>query len=90
MALSHFIMLICELLNNDPDIVPEEAPFIVLDSKYALCMAKNGKENKHTRHIESRMHSVRNGENSRCKRLFGVREVCNWQTLLPRILVSLI
>ena len=32
-ALVHFRMLIHELLNKDPDIFPEEAPLIVLDSK---------------------------------------------------------
>ena len=31
MALSYFMMLIHELLNKDPDIVPEEAPVIILD-----------------------------------------------------------
>ena len=46
-------------------MVPEEAPLIVLDSKYAMCMAKNGKDTKKTRHIERRMHFVRNGE--KCK-----------------------
>ena len=62
MALAHFRMLIHELLNEDPHIVPEEAPLIVLDSKSAMCMAKNGKDTKHTRHIARRMHFVRNGE----------------------------
>ena len=42
MALAHFRMLIHELLKNDTDIVPEEDILIVLDSKYAMCMAKNG------------------------------------------------
>ena len=56
MALAHFRMLIHELLNKDPDTVPEEAPQIVLDSKSAVCMVKNGKDTKHTRHISSRMH----------------------------------
>ena len=28
-----------------------------------MCMAKNGKDTKHTRHIVRRMHFVRNGEN---------------------------
>ena len=42
MALAHFRMFIHELLNKDPDIVPEEAPLILFDSKYAMCMAKNG------------------------------------------------
>ena len=51
MALAHFRMLIHELLNKYPDIVPEEAPLIVLDGKSAMCMAKNGKDTKHTRHI---------------------------------------
>ena len=43
MALAHFRMLIHELLNKYPDMVPEEAPLIVLDSKSDLCMANNGK-----------------------------------------------
>ena len=34
MALAHFKMLIHELLNKDPDIVPEESPLNVLYSKY--------------------------------------------------------
>ena len=62
MALEHFRMLIHEQLNEDPDIVPEESSLIVLDSKSAMCMAKNGKYNKYTRHIERRIHFVRNGE----------------------------
>ena len=62
MALSHFRMLIHEFLNKNPDTVPEKAPLIVLDSKSAMCMAKNGKDIKHTRHISRRMHFVRNGE----------------------------
>ena len=56
MALAHFRMLIRKLLNKDPDIVPEETPMIVLDSKSAMCMANNGKDTKHTRHIARRMH----------------------------------
>ena len=55
MALAHFRMLFPELLNEDPDMVPKEAPLIVLDSKSAMCMAKNGKDTKHTRHIARRM-----------------------------------
>ena len=62
MALAHFRMLVHELLNEDPDMVPKEAHLIVLDSKSAMCMAKNGKDNKHTIHIERRIHCVRNGE----------------------------
>ena len=44
MSLAHFRMLINELLNKDPDIVPEEAPLIVLDSKSDMCMANNCKD----------------------------------------------
>ena len=65
MALAHFRMSINELLNKDPDIVPEKAPLIVLDSKCAICMAKNDKDNKHTRQIERRIHFLSNGE--KCK-----------------------
>ena len=28
-------------------MVPKEAPLIVLDRKYAMCMANNGKDTKH-------------------------------------------
>ena len=65
MTLAHFRMLIHELLNKDLDIVPEEAPLIVLDSKYDTCMDNNGKDTKHTRHIARIIHFVRNGE--KCK-----------------------
>ena len=65
MALAHFRMIVAELLNEDPDIVPKEDTLIVLDSKSAMCMAKNGRDTKHTRHIARIMHLVRNGE--KCK-----------------------
>ena len=53
------------MLNKDPDIVPEEDPLIVLDSKYDICIANNGKNTKHTRQIARIMHIVRNGK--KCK-----------------------
>ena len=65
MALEHFRMFLHEFLNKDPDIVTEEAPLIVLDSKSAMCMAKNFNYTKHTRHIASRIHFVMNVE--KCK-----------------------
>ena len=65
MALAYFRMLIHEFLNEDTDMVPEEAPLIVLDSKSAMCMAKNCKDTTHTRHIARRIHFVSNGE--KCK-----------------------
>ena len=46
-------------------MVPEEDTLMVLDSKSAMCMANNGKDTKHTRHIARIMHFVRNGE--KCK-----------------------
>ena len=54
-------MLIHEFLDEDTDRVKKEAPLIVLDSKSAMCMAKNGKDTKHTGNIARRMHFVRNG-----------------------------
>ena len=65
MALAYFRMLVHEFLNEDPYMVTKEAPFVFLDSKSAMCMDKNGKDGKHTRHIARRMHFVRNGE--KCK-----------------------
>ena len=62
MALETFRMLIHELLNKDPYIVPEEAPLIVLDSKSDICMDSNGKDTRRTRHIERMIHFVWNGE----------------------------
>ena len=61
-ALGNFRMLIHELLNKDPDIVPDEPPLIFLDSESDMCMANNSKDTKHTRHIARRTHFVRNGE----------------------------
>ena len=52
-------------MNEDPDMVPKEAPVIVSDRKSAMFMAKNGRDTKHTGHISRRMHFVRNGE--KCK-----------------------
>ena len=46
-------------------MVPKEAPLIVLDSKSAMCMAKHGKDTKHTRQISRIMYFVRNRE--KCK-----------------------
>ena len=61
MALAHFRMLVHELLNEYPDMVPKEDHLIVLVSKSAMCMANNVRDTKHNRHIARRMHFVRNG-----------------------------
>ena len=42
---------------------------IVLDSKSAVCMAKNGEYTNHTRKISRRVHLVRNGENFKMHRI---------------------
>ena len=78
-------MLIHELLNKDPYKVPEEDPLIVLDSKSSMCIANNGKDTKHTRHISRRIYFVRNGENARCTKSIGVKEVYSWLTLVLRM-----
>ena len=65
MTLSRSRMLIQYLLNKDPDVVPEEDPIIILDSKSAVCMSNTDNKTKHTRHISRRVHFVSNGEN--CK-----------------------
>ena len=46
-------------------MVPKESPLIVLDIKSDMCMERNGKDTKYTRHIARRMHLVRNVE--KCK-----------------------
>ena len=43
MAIEHFRMINNELLNKDPDVVPEQAPLITLYTKYDVCMDKNVK-----------------------------------------------
>ena len=62
MSLAYFRVLIHEFLNRDPDLVPEEAPLIILDSNSAVCMAKNDRDTEHIRNIPRRMHLVRNSE----------------------------
>ena len=56
-------------MNNDPDIVTEEAPLIILDSKSSMCVANKGKDTKQIRHISRRMHFVRNGEKCKIRKI---------------------
>ena len=65
MDLAHLRMLIHKYIKKDQEIVPEKAPLIVLDSKSAMCMTKNSRDTKHTRHIARRMNFERNVE--KCK-----------------------
>ena len=69
MALAHFRMFIHEFLNKDSDIVPERAPLMIFDNKSPVCMAKNGKDTKHTRHISRRIDFVRNDEKCRIHKI---------------------
>ena len=62
MSLAHYRMLIHELINKDPDIVPEEVPLIILYSRSTVSVYNNGKDTKHKRHISRRINLVRNGE----------------------------
>ena len=43
-------------------MVLKQTPIIILDRKSAICMAKNGNDTKHTRHIFIIMQFVRNYE----------------------------
>ena len=56
-------------MNKDTDIVPDETPLIIWDNKSSMCMAKNCKDTKHTRHITRRMHFVRNGEKLKMQKI---------------------
>ena len=69
MDLSHFRILIHELLNKDPEIVLEESPLIMLDRKSDVLMANNGKDTKHIRHIDRRVNFVRNIEKCKMHRI---------------------
>ena len=58
MALANFVILNNELMDKDLDVVPKHAPLIILDIELAVCIDKNGKDTKQTRHISRRMHFV--------------------------------
>ena len=74
-------------MNKDPDIVTEETPLVVLDSKSAMFMANNGKVTKHTRHIARILNFVRNKEKFKMHKI----DWCEGGLqLLPRMLVSII
>ena len=62
MYLAHSRMIYNEFMNKDPYVVPEQAYFIILDIKSAVCMSNNGKDTKHTRQISRIMHFVINDE----------------------------
>ena len=78
------------MLKKDLDIVLEEAPLIILNSKSAVCMANNDKDNKHTSSIYIIVHFLRNGEKCKIHKIDWWREVFNLQTLLLIMLVRMI
>ena len=61
-SLAHFRISNNDLIRKHIYVVPEHAPLIILDTKSAVCMTKNGKETKQTRHISRRIHFVIKGE----------------------------
>ena len=69
MVLANFRMFIHKLLNKDPDIVPYSSSLIILDSKSAVCMSNNVKDNKHTRHVARRVNFVINSKNCKMHRI---------------------
>ena len=64
------MVLIHELLNKYPDIVPDGAPLFLLVIKSDMFMNKNGKYTKHTRHIARRMNFVRNCEKYKMNKIY--------------------
>ena len=62
MDIENLMILNNEFMRKNPGVVPEQGPFIILDSKSEVCMENNGKDTKHTRHIYRIMHFVINGE----------------------------
>ena len=55
-------MLNNEQMNKDIYVVTGQLPLIILDSKPAVFMSKNGKDTNHTRHISRSMYPIKNGE----------------------------
>ena len=72
------------MLKKDPDIVPEEARLVFLESKSAMCMANNGKDTKHNRHIARIMHFVRNREKCKMHKIYW----CERGIQLPEIVTK--
>ena len=62
MNLAHFRISIHELLNKYLDKVTGGYFLIILDSKSAVCMAKNGDDTNYTRHVTIGINFVRNSE----------------------------
>ena len=62
MDLEYFRMLNIEFLDKDPDVVPEQAPLIILGRKSGICVDNHIKYNKRTINIDRRINLVRNGK----------------------------
>ena len=61
MATSHLQMLTNKITLKDPDYLPNP-PINNIMSQSAIIMAKNFRDGKGTRHMERRMHYVREGQ----------------------------
>ena len=55
-------MVTNEFTGVDPDSFGKPPVLILLDSESAIAMSKNQRDSKHTRHIERRVHYVRQGQ----------------------------
>ena len=53
MSLSQFTMLNNDMMNKDTEMVPYQAPIIILDINSAVCMYNNGKYKKHQTHLQN-------------------------------------
>ena len=56
-------------MNKDPDLFPEEDPPTILDSKYAVFMARNDMDNNNTRNISIIIHFLSNGGNGKIHKI---------------------
>ena len=62
-------MVTNELTGTEPDEFGNPPVLILLDSESAIAMSRNQRDSKHTRHIERRVHYVRQGQKSGQHRL---------------------
>ena len=62
MATSHVRMVTNEFMRIPVDTYGEPPTKILLDSESAIAMSKNSRDSKRTRHIERRVHYVRQGQ----------------------------
>ena len=59
---------------QDTDIVQEEPPIIILDINYDVCMADNGNDTNHTRHVYRRVNFVINVDKCKINKIYWCEE----------------